>query len=113
MQHGPTDAELKRETEHKTTQTTHPWRATVRTMIAASIAAIPIGQVIARETELDTVPWIASFLALGTVVSRVMAMQATETFLRTYAPWLAASAYRGQHRKSDRYEPYPIDDHLD
>lgn len=113
MQHGPTDAELERAKQDKATQTIHPWRATVRTMIAASIAAIPIGQVIARETELDTVPWIASFLALGTVISRVMAMQATETFLRTYAPWLAASAYRGQHRKSDRYEPYPIDDHLD
>lgn len=113
MQHRPTDAELERAIRDNPTQTRHPWRATVRTMIAASIAAIPIGQVIARETELDTVPWIASFLALGTVISRVMAMQATETFLRTYAPWLAASAYRGQHRKSDRYEPYPIDDRLD
>lgn len=113
MQHGPTDAELARAIRDKPTQTTHPWRATARTMIAASIAAIPIGQMIARETELDAIPWIASFLALGTVVSRVMAMQQTETFLRTYAPWLAASAYRGQHRKSETYEPYPIDDRLD
>lgn len=113
MQHEPTDVDLERAIRDNPTQTTHPWRSTARTMIAASIAAIPIGQMIARETEIDAIPWIASFLAIGTVISRVMAMQQTETFLRTYAPWLAASAYQGQHRKSETNEPYPIDDRLD
>lgn len=107
------EIELDRVEADPPTQAIRPWRSTLRTMIAASIAFIPVGQLIARETEIDTLPYIASFLALGTVITRVMAMPVTEAWLRRYAPWLAADVYRGKHRTGKKDEPYPIADYLD
>ena len=81
------------------TQTVYPWRATLRTMIAAAIAFIPIGTALITASDLDSVPLIAGFLGLGAAITRVMAMPETEAFLQRYAPWLAASEYQAQHRK--------------
>lgn len=102
MADGPrTGAEL-RESSERPTQTIHPWRATLRSLIAFAIGFIPIGTALVIAMGWDATPFFAGFLALGAAITRVMAMPVTESFLNRHAPWLSASQYHGQHRLEDR-----------
>lgn len=91
----PADAEHGKQP----TQTVYPGRATLRTLVAAAIAFIPVGTALITAADLDSVPLIAGFLGLGAAITRVMAMPATEAFLQRYVPWLAASQYQPKHSK--------------
>lgn len=95
----PSTAAKFRRGEDGPTQTRHPWRSTARTLVAATIGALPIIVLLLDELDAESVPLFAGFLALAGAVSRVMAMPQTEEFLQTYFPLLAAEVYRGRHRK--------------
>lgn len=90
------------ENKEKTTQQRHPARAMVRTAIAMAIGFIPIGSMLIRELGLDSVPFFAVALGVGTAVTRVLAMPETGEFLKKYAPWLHESAEAAKHRKDDQ-----------
>ena len=74
------------------TQSRHPWRATVRTVIAATLGLLPLLPVIAATAHVDTVPIVAGVLVVVGTVTRVLAVPAVDNWLRRYLPWLAASA---------------------
>ena len=72
------------------TQTQHPWRATVRTVVAAVLALLPVLPGIVSYLGLGSVPVVAAVLAVAAAVTRVLAMPAVDTWLRQFVPWLAA-----------------------
>ena len=78
------------DTPEEPTQTRRPWRATLRTVAATAIAALPLLPVLASSLGLDTVPVVASVLAGTAGVARFLADPRTERFLRIYLPSLAA-----------------------
>lgn len=86
------------------TQVKHPWQATLRTVIVAGIAFIPIGTALFQATGLDSVPAIAGFIGLGAAVSRVMAMKETEEFLERFAPWMTTGGSREVRQKKEPRE---------
>ncbi|ROO51474.1 hypothetical protein EDC02_6352 [Micromonospora sp. Llam0] len=74
-----------------TTQSRHPWRATLRTAVAATIAALPLIPLAASEAGIDTVPAVAGVVAVTGAITRVMAIPGVDAWLRAYAPWLASA----------------------
>lgn len=73
------------------TQTKHPWRATVRTVVAflASLAVVlPI--VAEQETTVGRLPYMSAVVAISGVITRVLAIPAVDSFLKTYLPFLSA-----------------------
>ena len=60
------------------TQTQHPWRATVRTMAAALVAALVIAPQIITEAGLDETVYGAQALAVIGVVTRILAVPGVE-----------------------------------
>ena len=86
-----------------TTQTRHPWRATVRTVLQAvvglaAMAPLIYGAIAQGDPEAAT-GWVATALAISAAITRVMALPQVEAFLRAYLPWLAADPYTGEHRE--------------
>lgn len=73
------------------TQTRHPWRATVRTVVAGAVAAIPLLPFLVDYLGVGTVPWVAGTLALLGGLTRFLAMPAVNAWLTKYVPWLAAA----------------------
>ncbi|MFG3602582.1 hypothetical protein [Micromonospora chersina] len=74
-----------------TTQTRHPWRATVRTIFAALVALLSLLPTIAAVAGVDTVPLVAQALAVAAAVTRVLAIPDVDTFLRRFLPLLASA----------------------
>ncbi|MFG2071001.1 hypothetical protein ACGFKZ_29490 [Micromonospora tulbaghiae] len=73
------------------TQTVHPWRATLRTVFAATVALLTLLPVAAAAGGVDTVPAVAQLLAITGAVTRVLALPAVDEFLRAFVPWLAST----------------------
>lgn len=72
------------------TQTQHPWRATARTIAAATVAALPILPVVVDQLGATGLPWVAGVVAAAGALTRVLAIPAVDDWLRDYAPWLSA-----------------------
>lgn len=80
--------------EAKTTQSAHPWRATIRTVFTAVIALAALAPLIyaaaaQQSPELATGAF-AGVLAASGALTRIMAVPGVEAFLQRFAPWLAA-----------------------
>ena len=90
------------------TQTRHPWRATVRTVFAATVALLSLLPVIAATAGVDTVPAIAQVLVVAGAVTRVLALPGVERFLELYVPWLAASPIEAI--EADLFDIFPDDE---
>lgn len=73
------------------TQTRHPWRATLRTIVAATLGAVSLLPTVAAVTHLDAVPALGQLLLVAGTVTRVLAMPGVDAWLRRFAPWLATS----------------------
>lgn len=72
------------------TQTVHPWRATVRTIFAALVAALPLVPAVVSVAGVGSIPWIAGGVAAIGAVTRVLAIPGVEAWLKQWAPWLSA-----------------------
>lgn len=72
------------------TQTRHPWRATVRTVVAMAIGLLPVLPEIADVLGVAAVPAVAAVLAAAAGVTRVLAMPRVDALLRKHLSWLAA-----------------------
>ncbi|WP_461634515.1 hypothetical protein [Glutamicibacter soli] len=95
--------------KHKavTTQSQHPWRATIRTILAIVIALAAIAPVVytaatMQSPELATGA-AAAALTLAGAITRIMALPVVETFLQRFVPWLAAGA-RGDEPSATEIE---------
>ncbi|OIH81972.1 hypothetical protein BLJ79_21680 [Arthrobacter sp. UCD-GKA] len=98
-----------------TTQSAHPWRAVIRTLLAAVIALAAMAPLIySAITQADpegATGAAAGALAIAGAITRVLALPVVETFLQRFVPWLAASARGdGDPANLDGYpvaEPHP------
>ncbi|MEU8264905.1 hypothetical protein AB0C02_30365 [Micromonospora sp. NPDC048999] len=73
------------------TQIRHPWRATVRTLVAAVIALLSLLPTIAIAGGISEVPAVAQVLSVIGAVTRVLTLPGVDGWLRQYLPWLASS----------------------
>lgn len=75
------------------TQMRRPWRSTARTLFQALVALCVLFPLLVENTglTLDDAPWLAVPLAVAAAIARIMALPQVETFLRTFAPFLAAA----------------------
>lgn len=79
------------------TQVRRPWRSTLRTVFQALVGLAAIAPLVAAGVEeatgydLEGVPFIVTALAAAAAVTRVMAIQAVEAWLRRFLPFLAAA----------------------
>lgn len=94
------------------TQTTHPWRATARTIFQAVIGFAAMWAVVVEAIGLDKDwQWVSASLVATAAITRVMALPAVEEFLRRFFPWLAAEppppvrVADVRHDTADRYDP--------
>jgi hypothetical protein len=71
------------------TQSKHPWRATVRTAFAIVVGGASLLPEVATATHLGTGGTIGQVLAVAALVTRFMARPDVEQWLQVYAPWLA------------------------
>lgn len=67
-----------------TTQTRHPWRATLRTVAAAALAALPLLPVVVEYAGIGAVPWVAGAVGFAGAVTRVLAIPAVNSWLTEY-----------------------------
>ena len=72
------------------TQVRHPWRATLRTVVAATVAALPLLPEVAAGLHLGSGATVVQFLAITGSVTRLLANPSVEAWLHQYVPWLAA-----------------------
>lgn len=73
------------------TQTQHPWRATVRTVLAGLVAAVPLLPFLVDYLGIGTVPWVAGTLVVLGAFTRFLAIPAVNAWLSEYLPFLAAT----------------------
>ena len=78
-----------------TTQTRHPWRATVRTVVQATIAGAAAAPIVYQAATQES-PELAggapaTVLVVSGAITRIMALPVVEQFLRRFVPFLAAS----------------------
>lgn len=83
------------------TQIRRPWRATLRTVVATALAAIPLLPVLAEYLGLDTFPVVAAALAGTAGITRFLADPRTERFLRVHFPAIAADPNGTRSNDSD------------
>lgn len=75
----------------KSSQETHPWKTTVRTLFQMLIGfLVLLPQIIDASGADDTVPWVGASLAISAAVTRIMAIPGVERWLRRWFPWMAA-----------------------
>lgn len=81
-------------TRNATTQTTHPWRAVVRTLFAivTALAAMApmIYEAITQADPGSATGWAATALGIAGAITRVLALPVVEEFLEQFLPFLAA-----------------------
>lgn len=85
--------------EAVTTQSQHPWRATIRTILAIVVALAAMAPVVYTAATVQS-PELATgaaavTLTIAAAITRIMALPVVEAFLRRFIPWLAAGA-RGE-----------------
>lgn len=83
------------------TQVKHPNRSTARTLLAAAIGLLPVLPVIAHELGIESIPWVASVLAITAAVTRTMAHPAVERWMQSTLPLLAAQPKDSDHETPD------------
>jgi len=74
------------------TQTRHPWRATVRTVVAVVVALAAMLPLLVEASGVDeTLAPVAGALAIAGAITRVMALPAVDAFLARFLPWLSTT----------------------
>jgi hypothetical protein len=63
------------------TQTRHPWRATVRTVIAVVVSLASLLPYVAAQADVDAVPAVAQVLVVAAAITRIMAIPGVNEWL--------------------------------
>lgn len=81
--------------EATTTQSAHPWRATVRTIFAAVIALSALAPLIysaaAQQSPELATGAVGGVLVAAGAITRIMAIPGVEAFLQRFLPFLSAA----------------------
>lgn len=72
----------------ESSQVRHPWRATLRTLIASIVGLLPVLPHIAHEFGWESIPWIATTLTVASAITRILATPQANDWLEKYASWL-------------------------
>lgn len=72
------------------TTTRYPWRATLRAVIVAGIALLPVLPDIARAAQIETVPAVVTVLAVAAAAQRILSTPSVETWLQNTFPHIAS-----------------------
>lgn len=78
-------------------QIRRPWRATLRTVLVATLGVMPLLPEISRAAGIATVPAVVSTLAVVAAVQRVLTLPSVDKWLDTWAAPLAADPPRKDH----------------
>ncbi|MFW9231770.1 hypothetical protein ACOI9H_01710 [Corynebacterium striatum] len=78
----------------------HPWRATLRTTLAALVGLLPVLPHIVNALGAGSIPWVAATVTISAGITRILALPEMERWLDRYAPWLTPEPYEGKHRKT-------------
>lgn len=73
------------------TQVEYPWKATVRTVFAVTVAVLTLIPVVAVTAGISTQFAVVQVVAVAGAITRVLANPAVESFLHSYFPWLSAN----------------------
>ena len=83
------------------TQILHPWRAVVRTLVAAlaglAAAAGPIYTAVTGQDPVAATGWAAVMLAITGAVTRVLAVPQVDEWMHLFVPWLATGEHAQDH----------------
>lgn len=72
------------------TQSAHPWRATVRTAFAFIVGLAAAWALIIDAAGIDPgLEWAAASLTVAAAITRVMALPSIDALIRRFIPWLA------------------------
>lgn len=77
--------------DRPSTQTRHPWRATLRTAFAVVVGLVPVLPEVADTLGIEQVPVVLPILAVAAAVTRVLAIPAVDRVLKKYLPPLASA----------------------
>lgn len=79
--------------EVQTTQARHPTRATIRTVVAATVGFLPFLPEIVKLFGAESLPWVAVIVGTAGAITRVLAMPGVNVWLHQYGltSWLAAN----------------------
>lgn len=99
-----------------TTQSQHPWRATIRTILAVVIALAALAPALytaatMQSPELATGA-AAAVLTIAAAITRIMALPVVEAFLQRFVPWLAAGIPRSHEIARETTESSPTQVHV-
>lgn len=73
------------------TQVEYPWKATVRTVFAVTVAVLTLIPVVAVTAGISTQFAVVQVVAVAGAITRVLALPQVNDFLKTFVPWLAAN----------------------
>lgn len=73
------------------TQVRRPWRSTARTIFQATVSLAAMWGLIVATLDLPDWAWVGTSIAVAGGITRVMAIPAVETWLRTWLPFLSAA----------------------
>lgn len=73
------------------TQVQHPWRATLRTVVAIIIGLASVLPYLVAGAGIPVEGAVAQILAVAAGVTRVLAIPAVQGFVAEYLPWLSAT----------------------
>jgi len=76
-------------TQPAPTQTQHPWRATVRTVAAGTVALVTLLPYVVAEANIPVEGIVAQVLTVTGAVTRVLAIPRVNAWVTEYVPWLA------------------------
>ena len=80
-------------TVQESTQVTFPWRATLRTVLVAALALLPLLPDITKAADIHTVPAVVSVLTIAAAIQRVITIPSIDHLLNKI---LLGSTPKGQ-----------------
>lgn len=95
-----------------TTQTQHPWRATVRTVFAFVVGLAATWALVIEAAGVDqTGSVVAATVAVAAGVTRVMAIPQVNDLIKQFAPWLAPAPRKELEDDGKDVPPLEVDEH--
>lgn len=67
--------------ETESTQVRFPWRATIRTVLVAALAILPLLPEIAKSADIHTVPAVVSVLTVAAAIQRIITTPVVDHWL--------------------------------
>lgn len=96
------------------TQVRRPWRTTVRSLFQAVVGFAAIVPLLVQAAGIDqTLPLVASGIAVSAAITRIMALPGVEAWLRAHVPFLAANPPAPVYALEDEADAQAADNNRD